>query len=101
VSAFPQDMLLYPDGQPRVLNSENRLKGEINGVSYVVDLKGDFAICQLVNTKTGESRQMWQPRFSVLGLIVACTQLAGAKVITDTEYIGLRSIPGGGRLSGY
>ena len=104
MSAFPPDMLLWPDGSPRVFNSENRIKGEINDVAYVVDLKGDFAVCAYVNRKTGETRKVVQPRFNVIGIVVGCLQMAGTE-IPDAVAIGLRpgrhGPEGGARVSAY
>lgn len=102
-SAFPQDMLLWPDGQPRVLNSDNHLQGEINGVAYRVAVKGDFAICSLVNTKTGLQHRMVQPHFNAIGLMLACAEVAqGQPGHYQGEYIGLRRGPDdSNRLDGY
>lgn len=101
MSRFPQDILLYPDGQPRVLNSDNRLQGEINGVSYRVDLKGDFAICSFID-QDGRQHVMYQPCFNAISIVTACAEIAAGKsLVAGMQYVGLRSIPGGGRLSGY
>jgi len=101
VSAFPQDMLLYPDGAPRILNSDNRLKGEINGVQYVVDVKGGMAICAFIDPKTEEIRRMWQPRFDALGIMIACAEVSTGRQLVG-EVIGFKVRPDGKQtLDGY
>lgn len=96
MSAFPPEMLLWPNGQVRLLNSENRIKGEINGVRYAVDLKGDFAVCGLVDPRTGVTRHLYQPRFDALALMVACVELAEGEPF-GAPVMGLRPRPDGSR----
>lgn len=96
MSAFPQHMLLWPNGQARRLNSENRIRGEINGVAYVVDLKGDFALCAFVDPRTGETRRMVQPHFSALALMTARVEIAEGRPFT-AEGMALRPHPDGTR----
>ena len=93
MSAFPQDMLLYPSGQPRILNSDNRIRGEINDVAFVVDVKGGMAICGFVNRKTGEERRMFQPLLNVIGIVLGCAEIASGQK-WPAEYVSLRPGPG-------
>lgn len=101
MSAFPQEMLLWPNGQARLLNSENRIRGEINGVKYVVDLKGDFAVCALFEPQTGRPRRLYQPRFDAIALMAACAEVAEGRPCA-ARVIGLRARPDGElRIDGY
>lgn len=101
MSAFPQEMLLWPNGQVRLLNSENRIRGEINGVKYVVDLTGDFAVRALFDPRTGQPRHLYQPRFDVIGLVAACAEVAvGKPILAQVIELSLRP-DGVVRLDGY
>ena len=82
VSAFPQDMLLYPDGAPRVLNSDNRVKGEINYVQYVADLKGDRQMVLLV----GQFGQGKLPILRGQSLVAALSFLRCIKTEPDSPH---------------
>lgn len=89
MSAFPENMLLYPDGEPRVINADNRINGEINGVRYRVEVKGGVGICSFIDPHDGQQRRMFQPRFDALGVMVACIEVAEGKSF-DSPMMGLR-----------